>query len=91
MARYLTGTIAQLSGKVSMNGIVLNQPQLSVLSTVLEGSTFRRVGIVRRDGKRGRPAIVWQIDTELVSFMELHNRKGGLVVSNKPSMKLKAA
>lgn len=90
MSRFITGTIAQLAGKVSMNGIVLNQPQLSVLSTVLEGTTFRRVGIIRRDNKRGRPSIVWQIDTETSSFVELHNKRGGLVLSNKPSLKLAA-
>lgn len=89
MARYVTGTIAQLSGKISLNGYFLGQPELSVLSRIMEGTMFHRVGIVKRDGYRGRPAIVWQVDTETSAFAVLELKNGGLVTSNKPSNKLK--
>lgn len=91
MARYLSGTIAQLAGKVSMGGKVLTKQQLHILSQLMDGTAFRKVGQIRRADRSGRPAIIWQVDTRTSAFIELENRKGGLVLSNTVSKKLKAA
>ena len=76
MARYLTGTIAQLAGKLTLNGVTLGQPELSVLTRVTGGALFRQVGIIRNEGARGRPSIVWQVDTESALFLECGNAEG---------------
>lgn len=63
MSRYVTGTIAQLSKKLTLNGVVLNPVTLNQLSQALNGHGMRQVGTVRRVGKRGRPAVIWEVDT----------------------------
>lgn len=63
MSRFITGTIAQLSGKLTLNGVALGQPELSVMTRIFNGSIFKQVGIIKKEGERGRPAIVWQVDT----------------------------
>lgn len=70
MARFLTGTIAQLSGKLTLSGVALGQPELSVMTRIFGGSIFKQVGIIKKEGERGRPAIVWQVDTEAAAWFE---------------------
>ena len=70
MSRYLTGTIAQLSGKLTLNGKPLDQPALSTLTRFLDGSVFKQVGVIKKEGERGRPAIIWQVDTESAVWVE---------------------
>jgi len=64
MSNLITGTIAQLAGKLEINGVVLGQPELSIMSRLLAGSAFRKIGEIRKEGARGRPNNVWEIDTE---------------------------
>lgn len=66
--RFVTGTIAQLAGTLDINGTKLGQPELSVMTRIFGGTLFKQVGIVKQEGARGRPAIVWQIDTESVAY-----------------------
>lgn len=80
MSRFITGTIAQLSGKLSLNGTTLGQPELSVMTRIFGGTVFKQVGIVKREGERGRPAIIWQVDTESAAWFECADTSG-LVVS----------
>lgn len=81
MSRFITGTIAQLSGKLSLNGTTLGQPELSVMTRVFSGTIFKQVGIVKREGERGRPATIWQVDTETAAWFECADTSG-LVVSD---------
>lgn len=76
MSRYVTGTIAQLSGKITMNGVALGQPELSVLTRIFNGTAVKRVGVVKKEGERGRPATVWQIDTGSAAFFECADTNG---------------
>lgn len=76
MARYVTGTVAQLVGKLSINGVALGQPELSVMTRIFAGTVFKQVGIVRKEGERGRPAAVWQIDTETAAWFECADATG---------------
>lgn len=85
MARYVTGTIAQLQGKLILNGVALGQPELSVMTRVFAGGAFKQVGAIRKDGERGRPAIVWQVDTDSPAFFEVASVDGGLVASDEDS------
>lgn len=70
MARYVTGTIAQLSGNLTLNGVTLGQPELSVMTRIFGGSAFKQVGVIKKEGERGRPAIIWQVDTESAAWFE---------------------
>ncbi len=70
MSRFVTGTIAQLSGKLTLNGKVLDQPALSTMTRFLEGAQFKQVGIIKKEGERGRPAIIWQVDTGSAAWFE---------------------
>ena len=76
MSRFITGTIAQLSGKLSLNGTTLGQPELSVMTRIFGGTVFKQVGIVKREGERGRPAIIWQVDTESAAWFECADTSG---------------
>lgn len=85
MSRYVTGTIAQLAGKLSLNGKTLDQPALSTMTRFLDGAQFKQVGIIKKEGERGRPAIIWQVDTESAAWFEtadLTADTSGLVVSD---------
>lgn len=82
MSRFITGTIAQLSGKLTLNGVALGQPELSVMTRIFGGSVFKQVGIVKKEGERGRPAIIWQVDTESAAWFECGDTTD-LAVSDK--------
>lgn len=69
MSRYVTGTLAQLSGKLTLNGVKLDTIELATMTRVFKGSIFKQVGSVKKDG-RGRPAIVWCVDTESAAWFE---------------------
>ena len=72
--RFVIGTIAQLVGKLALNGTVLDQPALSVMTRVFEGSIFKQVGTIRKEGERGRPAAIWSVDLETAAFFNAgHN------------------
>ena len=80
--RFVTGTIAQLTNKLTMNGVPLDQPALSVMTRIFSGSLFKQVGIVKKEGKRGRSAIIWQVDTEAGTFFEVGADTSGLTLSD---------
>lgn len=82
MSRYVTGTIAQLAGKLTLNGKVLDQPALSTMTRFLEGAQFKQVGVIKKDGERGRPAIIWQVDTGAAAWFETSANLADLVVSD---------
>lgn len=63
MSTVIRGTIAELAGKLTMNGTVLGQPELSVL-TRLGRDTFAKPVAQIRTGAKGRPTTVWEINTE---------------------------
>ena len=100
MARFVTGTIAQLSGKLSLNGKALDQPALSTLTRYLnepangnDEPVFKQVGIIKKEGERGRPAIVWAVDTDQPVWLGFGDITGtGLETSETlPEMKTVAA
>lgn len=71
MSRYVVGTIAQLANNLTLNGVTLGQPELSVMTRVFAGHAFKQIGSIRKEGERGRPAAIWQIDTEVAAFFEI--------------------
>lgn len=69
--RYITGTIAQLAGKLTVNENPVTELDLRVLTRLFSGTQFIAVGTVRKAGlATGRPAIIWQVDTETASWFE---------------------
>lgn len=90
MSRFVIGTIAQLSGKLTLNGVTLGQPELSVMSRIFNGSAFKQVGVIKKEGERGRPAIIWQVDTESAAWFECADTEG-LAVGDTDATEKKAA
>ena len=62
MTQTIRGTIADFAGKLSLNGVVLGQPELSMLTRIGRGSFFNAVGTVPKPaGQRGKPATIWEL------------------------------
>lgn len=76
--RFVTGTVAQLVGKLSINGNILGQPELSVLTRVLNGTVFKQVGSIKKEGERGRPAAIWTVDLETATFLDAGDNSADL-------------
>lgn len=59
----IRGTLAQLDGKISINGRNLTMPQLSILTTLGVG---RKVGEMPKASAstRGRAASIWEFDQD---------------------------
>lgn len=62
---YLRGTVAELAGKISINGTVMNQPELSFLTRLGGGTFARAVGKVKTSAGKGKPAVIWEIDQNI--------------------------
>jgi hypothetical protein len=90
MTRYVTGTIAQLAGKLTIEGHTLDAQELSVMTRLFDGKMFKRVGVVKKEGARGRPAYIWQVDTEVAAFFECDNT-ADLTLSDTDAPEYKAA
>ena len=58
----IRGTVKELAGKVSVNGQVLGQPELSFLTRLGRGQFAKPVGQVKPPGK-GKPATIWEINS----------------------------
>lgn len=82
MARFVTGTVAQLADNLTLNNVTLSQPEISVLTRLFKGSVFKQVGVIRKEGERGRPAIIWQVDTDAPMFLEVPKVENGLTASD---------
>lgn len=76
MARFITGTVQQLAGKLTVNGKVLDATEINMMARLMEGLTFKKVGIVKKEGERGRPANIWQVDTETAAWFECDDSNG---------------
>jgi hypothetical protein len=62
MTQTIRGTIADFAGKLSLNGVILGQPELSMLTRIGRGSFFNAVGTVPKPaGQRGKPATIWEL------------------------------
>jgi hypothetical protein len=91
MSRYIIGTVQQLQDKLTLNGVVLGQVELSVMTRVLNGSLFKQIGIIEREGKRGRPSVVWQVDTDKAAFFECADATGLAVNDDEAPAYVKVA
>lgn len=69
MSNSIRGTIAQLSGKVKMNGNALDSV---ALSTLTRAGFAQKVGTVEKPaGQRGKPATIWEFPQNVtVNFTE---------------------
>ena len=61
MSKLFRGTVAELAGRISINGRVLSAPELSMIVKLGEGSFARKVGVGPKP-TRGVPANIWEID-----------------------------
>ncbi len=87
MARFVTGTVAQLADTLTLNGVALSQPEISTLTRLFKDSVFKQVGVIRKEGERGRPAIIWQVDTDTPMFLEVPKLENGLTTSDDDAPK----
>lgn len=95
MARFVTGTLKQLVGKISVNGITPNYVELALFTRMLP-EMFRKVGTIRKAGvATGKPAVIWQVDTSKGSVTRAKvngtQKASGLVASNHRSLPLRKA
>lgn len=66
--KKVTGTIAELVGRIAINGVVLNQVQLASLTVMGKGSICEIVG---QKKSTGRAANVWEFDLSKTLRIEL--------------------
>ena len=65
MNERIRGTIADFAGKLTVNGVTLGQPELSMLTRIGRGSFFKAIGTVPKPaGVRGKPATIWELNLE---------------------------
>ena len=62
MSNVIRGSVAQLAGRIVVNGVALGQPELSMLTRIGRGSFCKPVEIIKKAGVRGKPTTVWEID-----------------------------
>ena len=87
MSRYITGTVAQLAGKITVNNNPVTELDLRVLTRLFSGSQFIAVGTVRKTGiANGRPSVIWQVDTETATWFEsIPDASGVLATDDTPT------
>lgn len=72
----LRGTPSELSGRLIVNGRRLNQPEISMLSRLLDGNGIEKVGTAKRSGARGgKPATILEINPDAMKFEVKMGRK----------------
>ena len=57
MSNTIRGSIAQLAGRVVVNGVALGQPELSMLTRIGRGHFSKPVEVIKHEGKRGKPTL----------------------------------
>ena len=62
MSNVIRGSVAQLAGRIVVNGVALGQPELSMLTRIGRGSFCKPVEVIKKAGVRGKPTTVWEID-----------------------------
>ena len=63
----IRGTIAELAGRVTVNGNVVDQPGLSVLTRLGIG---KQVGVTEKpENQRGRAATIWEFPLESTTVL----------------------
>lgn len=59
----IVGSVKELAGRVSVNGVELGQPELSMLTRLGRGSFAKVIRTERgKDQKRGKSTNIWEID-----------------------------
>lgn len=67
MSDTIRGTIAELANKVTVNGNLVDQPGLSVLTRLGIG---KQVGVTEKpDNQRGRAAAIWEFPLESTTVL----------------------
>ncbi len=94
MARFVTGTLTQLAGKISINGFTPAYNELTTLSRMFP-TMFRQVGVIKKASGAGTPAVIWQVDTSKGGIARVKvngtQKASGLVASNHRSLPLRKA
>lgn len=70
MNRYITGTLNELVGKLTLNDKVLNHLEIMMLSRLLNGKAFTNIGTIKANDGGGRPTVIWKVDTEVAFWFE---------------------
>lgn len=70
MSRFITGTLKELTGAITLNGKSMTYPELVLFSKVLNGKAFKQVGSIKTVSEVGRPTIIWEVDTEVAIWFE---------------------
>lgn len=80
MSNVIRGSVAQLAGRIVVNGVALGQPELSMLTRIGRGSFCKPVEIIKKAGVRGKPTTVWEIDASAVLTFSFANASAAAAV-----------
>ena len=62
MSNLIRGTIAELTGKFAVNGVIVTAGELSMLTRLGKGVYANKVGSVKTTTGRGKPSTIWEIN-----------------------------
>lgn len=82
MSNTIRGSVAQLAGRIVVNGVALGQPELSMLTRIGRGHFCKPVEVIRHEGKRGKPTTVWEFNTDAVLNFAFTNAVAAAAVAN---------
>lgn len=82
MSNTIRGSVAQLAGRIVVNGVALGQPELSMLTRIGRGHFCKPVEVIRHEGKRGKPTTVWEFNTDAVLNFAFANAGAAAAVAN---------
>lgn len=82
MSNTIRGSVAQLAGRIVVNGVALGQPELSMLTRIGRGHFCKPVEVIRHEGKRGKPTTVWEFNTDAVLNFAFANAVAAAAVAN---------
>jgi hypothetical protein len=81
MSEVIRGSVAQLAGRIVVNGVALGQPELSMLTRIGRGSFCKAVETIKKEGVRGKPTTVWEINTAAVLNFTFANANAAAAVA----------
>lgn len=82
MSNSIQGSVAQLAGRITVNGVALGQPELSMLTRIGRGHFCKPIKVIKHEGKRGKPTTIWEFDADAMLNFRFANAAVAEAVAN---------
>lgn len=82
MSNSIQGSVAQLAGRITVNGVALGQPELSMLTRIGRGHFCKPIKVIKHEGKRGKPTTIWEFDADAMLNFRFANAVAAEAVAN---------